>query len=56
METLKRSSMLVMSYVPSCPANKSLCLGSEFSVSLETTSSGFPLLFLLFFGDTVAGL
>ena len=54
METLRRNSVLVWSNIPSCSANESLCLGSEFSVSLQATSSGFPLLFFLFFGDTVA--
>ena len=55
-KTLRRSSMLVWSNIPSCMANESLSLGSEFSVSLQATSSGFPLLFFLFFGDTVAGV
>lgn len=55
-KTLRRISMLVSYYVPSWPANESLCLGSAFSVSLEITSSGFPLLFFLFFGDTVTGV
>ena len=56
MENIRRGSMLVWSNVPSWLANESLCLGSEFSMSLETTSSAFPLLFFLFFGDTVAGI
>lgn len=40
-------------HIPSWFANVSFFFGSEFSVSLQTTSSGFPLLFFLFFGETV---
>lgn len=54
--TKKCMVTLVWRNIPSCSANESLFLGSEFSVSLQATSSGFPLLFFLFFGDTVAAV
>lgn len=41
-------------HLPSLEVNGSLCFGSVFSLSLEITSFGFPLLFFLFFGETVA--
>ena len=52
---LEYSSVYIIElhHIPSWFANVSFCFGSEFSVSLQTISSGFPLLFFLFFGETV---
>ena len=52
---LEHSSVYIIElhHIPSWFANVSFCFGSEFSVSLQTTSLGFPLLFFLFFGETV---
>ena len=52
---LEHSSVYIIElhHIPSWFANVSFFFGSEFSVSLQTTSSGFPLLFFLFFGETV---
>ena len=52
---LEHSSVYIIElhHIPSWFANVNFCFGSEFSVSLQTTSLGFPLLFFLFFGETV---